>query len=166
MWTGQINRLWWIEVEYINTMYFVWNNKHNCNIISKKINKVGILCLKFTMLLNSKMADVNSHGLSQNYNGHFHLWEEVKIVTSELKVTFWFYCRAYVEFYRSCVRESGVLHEVLLALLRSRHTPALHLQVHHADEVEFHAKGKPIAHLRYTRYTRICSHSDQGCVIV
>lgn len=59
--------------------------------------------------------------------------------------------RAYVEFHRSCVRESGVLHEVLLALLRSRHTPALHLQVHHADEVEFHAKGKPIAHLRYTR---------------
>ncbi|RXN17568.1 ATP-dependent RNA helicase TDRD9 [Labeo rohita] len=59
--------------------------------------------------------------------------------------------RAYVEFYRSCVRETGVLPEVLLALLRARQTPALQLQVHHADEVEAHAKGKPIAHLRYTR---------------
>ncbi|XP_052007459.1 ATP-dependent RNA helicase TDRD9 [Xyrauchen texanus] len=59
--------------------------------------------------------------------------------------------RAYVEFYRSCVRETGVLPEVLLALLRARHTPALQLQVHHADEVEVHAKGKPITHLRYAR---------------
>uniref|UniRef100_A0A9J8BQK5 ATP-dependent RNA helicase TDRD9 n=1 Tax=Cyprinus carpio carpio TaxID=630221 RepID=A0A9J8BQK5_CYPCA len=59
--------------------------------------------------------------------------------------------RAYVEFYRSCVRETGVLPEVLLALLRARQTPALQLQVHHADEVEAHAKGKPITHLRYTR---------------
>uniref|UniRef100_A0A671RAQ9 ATP-dependent RNA helicase TDRD9 n=1 Tax=Sinocyclocheilus anshuiensis TaxID=1608454 RepID=A0A671RAQ9_9TELE len=59
--------------------------------------------------------------------------------------------RAYVVFYRSCVRETGVLPEVLLALLRARQTPALQLQVHHADEVEAHAKGKPIAHLRYTR---------------
>uniref|UniRef100_A0A673GWB2 ATP-dependent RNA helicase TDRD9 n=1 Tax=Sinocyclocheilus rhinocerous TaxID=307959 RepID=A0A673GWB2_9TELE len=46
--------------------------------------------------------------------------------------------RAYVEFYRSCVRETGVLPEVLLALLRARQTPALQLQVHHADEVEAH----------------------------
>ncbi len=61
------------------------------------------------------------------------------------------FCRAYVEFYRSCVRETGVLPEVLLALLRARQTPALQLQVHHADEVEAHAKGKPITHLRYTR---------------
>uniref|UniRef100_A0A671RAJ2 RNA helicase n=1 Tax=Sinocyclocheilus anshuiensis TaxID=1608454 RepID=A0A671RAJ2_9TELE len=52
--------------------------------------------------------------------------------------------RAYVVFYRSCVRETGVLPEVLLALLRARQTPALQLQVHHADEVEAHAKGKPI----------------------
>ncbi|KAF4105894.1 ATP-dependent RNA helicase TDRD9 isoform X3 [Onychostoma macrolepis] len=59
--------------------------------------------------------------------------------------------RAYVEFYRSCVRETGVLPEVLLALLRARQSPALQLQVHHADEVEAHAKGKPITHLRYTR---------------
>ncbi|KAA0718071.1 ATP-dependent RNA helicase TDRD9 [Triplophysa tibetana] len=59
--------------------------------------------------------------------------------------------RAYVEFYRSFVRESGVLPEVLLSLLRARQTPALQLQVHHADEVEFHAKGKSISHLRHAR---------------
>ncbi|XP_056089120.1 ATP-dependent RNA helicase TDRD9 [Rhinichthys klamathensis goyatoka] len=59
--------------------------------------------------------------------------------------------RAYVEFYRSCVRETGVLPEVLLALLRARQTPGLHLLVHHTDEVEVHARGKPIAHLRYAR---------------
>ncbi|ROL49634.1 ATP-dependent RNA helicase TDRD9 [Anabarilius grahami] len=59
--------------------------------------------------------------------------------------------RAYVEFYRSCVRESGVLPEVSLALLRARQTPGLHLLVHHTDEVEVQAKGKPIAHLRYAR---------------
>lgn len=59
--------------------------------------------------------------------------------------------RAYVEFYRSCVRESGVLPEVLLALLRARQTPGLQLQVHHTDEVEVQAKGKPISHLRFAR---------------
>ncbi|TRZ00335.1 hypothetical protein DNTS_015844 [Danionella cerebrum] len=30
-------------------------------------------------------------------------------------------------------------------------SPGLHLQVHHADEVQLHAKAKPISHLRYTR---------------
>uniref|UniRef100_A0A672Q1T8 ATP-dependent RNA helicase TDRD9 n=1 Tax=Sinocyclocheilus grahami TaxID=75366 RepID=A0A672Q1T8_SINGR len=51
-----------------------------------------------------------------------------------LQIIFIFFCRAYVVFYRSCVRETGVLPEVLLALLRARQTPALQLQVHHADE--------------------------------
>uniref|UniRef100_A0A8C1SIK9 ATP-dependent RNA helicase TDRD9 n=1 Tax=Cyprinus carpio TaxID=7962 RepID=A0A8C1SIK9_CYPCA len=51
--------------------------------------------------------------------------------------------RAYVEFYRSCVRETGVLPEVLLALLRARQTPP---QVHnthrpHQKHMEFSNKN-------------------------
>ncbi|TRZ03643.1 hypothetical protein DNTS_008603 [Danionella cerebrum] len=52
---------------------------------------------------------------------------------------------------KTTIVETGVLPEVLLALLRSRQSPGLHLQVHHADEVQLHAKAKPISHLRYTR---------------
>uniref|UniRef100_A0A673GWA8 ATP-dependent RNA helicase TDRD9 n=1 Tax=Sinocyclocheilus rhinocerous TaxID=307959 RepID=A0A673GWA8_9TELE len=66
--------------------------------------------------------------------------------------------RAYVEFYRSCVRETGVLPEVLLALLRARQTPALQLQVHHADEVEAH----PQVHNTHRPYQRRMKFSNKN----
>ncbi|KAF4089812.1 hypothetical protein AMELA_G00042720 [Ameiurus melas] len=59
--------------------------------------------------------------------------------------------RAYVEFYRSSVRGSGVLPEVSLSLLLAQQRPPLHLNVYPAEEVETWAGGQCISHLRYAR---------------
>lgn len=61
--------------------------------------------------------------------------------------------RAYVEFYRSSLRVSGVLPEVSLSLLLNQQRVPLHLHVHPAEEVETWAGGQSVSHLRYTRYT-------------
>uniref|UniRef100_A0A8B9JYZ3 ATP-dependent RNA helicase TDRD9 n=1 Tax=Astyanax mexicanus TaxID=7994 RepID=A0A8B9JYZ3_ASTMX len=52
--------------------------------------------------------------------------------------------RAYVEFYRSSLRGSGVLPEVSLSLLLSQQRLPLQLQVHPAEEVEARAKGRVV----------------------
>ncbi|KAI4885618.1 hypothetical protein NFI96_019060 [Prochilodus magdalenae] len=59
--------------------------------------------------------------------------------------------RAYVEFYRSSLRGSGVLPEVSLSLLLAQQRFPLHLQVHPAEEVEARAGERTISHLKYTR---------------
>ncbi|XP_030628475.1 ATP-dependent RNA helicase TDRD9 [Chanos chanos] len=59
--------------------------------------------------------------------------------------------RAYVEFYRTLARGSGVLPEVSLALLLSQQRLPLHLLVHRTDEVEAKAGDKTVTHLRYAR---------------
>uniref|UniRef100_A0A8B9JWM3 ATP-dependent RNA helicase TDRD9 n=1 Tax=Astyanax mexicanus TaxID=7994 RepID=A0A8B9JWM3_ASTMX len=59
--------------------------------------------------------------------------------------------RAYVEFYRSSLRGSGVLPEVSLSLLLSQQRLPLQLQVHPAEEVEARAKGRALSYLKYAR---------------
>ncbi|XP_053535159.1 ATP-dependent RNA helicase TDRD9 isoform X1 [Ictalurus punctatus] len=59
--------------------------------------------------------------------------------------------RAYVEFYRSSMRGSGVLPEVSLSLLLAQQRLPLHLNVYPAEEVETWAGGQCISHLRYAR---------------
>ncbi|TST98546.1 ATP-dependent RNA helicase TDRD9 [Bagarius yarrelli] len=59
--------------------------------------------------------------------------------------------RAYVEFFRSSLRGSGVLPEVSLSLLLSQQRHPLHLQVHTAEEVESWSGGQSISHLKYAR---------------
>ncbi|XP_076841783.1 ATP-dependent RNA helicase TDRD9 [Brachyhypopomus gauderio] len=59
--------------------------------------------------------------------------------------------RAYVEFYRSSLKETGVLPEVSLSLLLSQQRLRLYLSVHTSDEVEARARGRTISHLRYAR---------------
>ncbi|KAI5108364.1 ATP-dependent RNA helicase TDRD9 [Silurus meridionalis] len=59
--------------------------------------------------------------------------------------------RAYVEFYRSSLRCSGVLPEVSLSLLLAQQRLPLHLYIHPAEEVETQAGGQSISQLRHTR---------------
>ncbi|XP_066535114.1 ATP-dependent RNA helicase TDRD9 isoform X2 [Hoplias malabaricus] len=59
--------------------------------------------------------------------------------------------RAYLEFYRSSLRGSGVLPEVSLSLLLCQQRIPLQLQVHPVEEVEARAGGRNISHLKYAR---------------
>ncbi|KAL6488110.1 hypothetical protein MHYP_G00047360 [Metynnis hypsauchen] len=59
--------------------------------------------------------------------------------------------RAYMEFYRSSLRGSGVLPEVSLSLLLAKQRLPLYLHVHPAEEVEARAGGRTISHLKYAR---------------
>ncbi|XP_058242140.1 ATP-dependent RNA helicase TDRD9 isoform X1 [Hemibagrus wyckioides] len=59
--------------------------------------------------------------------------------------------RAYVEFYRSSLRGSGILPEVSLSLLLTLQRHPLYLHVHAAEEVETRAGGQSISHLKYAR---------------
>ncbi|XP_034157962.2 ATP-dependent RNA helicase TDRD9 isoform X1 [Pangasianodon hypophthalmus] len=61
------------------------------------------------------------------------------------------YSRAYVEFYRSSLRGSGVLPEVSLSLLLAQQRLPLYLHVYPAEEVETRAGGQSVSHLRYAR---------------
>lgn len=75
-------------------------------------------------------------------------------------ITFWGLCfRAYVEFYRSSLRGSGVLPEVFLSILHSQQRLSLSLYVYPAEEVEARAWGQSVSHLKYARYTKT-SHSS------
>ncbi|XP_072532828.1 ATP-dependent RNA helicase TDRD9 [Salminus brasiliensis] len=59
--------------------------------------------------------------------------------------------RAYVEFYRSSLRGSGVLPEVSLSLLFCHQKIPLHLQVHPVEEVEARVRGRIVSHLKHAR---------------
>uniref|UniRef100_A0A674EMP3 ATP-dependent RNA helicase TDRD9 n=1 Tax=Salmo trutta TaxID=8032 RepID=A0A674EMP3_SALTR len=59
--------------------------------------------------------------------------------------------RGHVEFYRTTTRGSGVLPEVLLALLLAHQRHPLDLFVHPSDEVETFAGNRTICHMRYAR---------------
>uniref|UniRef100_A0A4W4EBT1 ATP-dependent RNA helicase TDRD9 n=1 Tax=Electrophorus electricus TaxID=8005 RepID=A0A4W4EBT1_ELEEL len=59
--------------------------------------------------------------------------------------------RAYVEFYRSSLQDSGVLPEVSLSLRLSQQKQRLNLHVHTTNEVEALAGCRTVSHLQYAR---------------